>query len=134
MNAILHHIGILVSDIPEAAQLYVSRFGYRIVSEIIHDPVQTAYVQFLQGAEPAPLVELVVADGPQSKLAGALKRGGGLNHLCYRSEDIQHDCQVLTSQGMLLLQAPVPAAAFPGSRIAWLMAGDGIPIELVEEK
>jgi methylmalonyl-CoA/ethylmalonyl-CoA epimerase len=34
---------------------------------------------------------------------------------------------------MLLLQRPVPAAAFPGRRIAWLMGDDRLPVELVEE-
>jgi methylmalonyl-CoA/ethylmalonyl-CoA epimerase len=33
---------------------------------------------------------------------------------------------------MLILHKPVPAVAFEGRRIAWLMGMDGIPIELVE--
>jgi methylmalonyl-CoA/ethylmalonyl-CoA epimerase len=132
MTPVLHHVGILVADIPKAAQMYVARFGYRIAGEIIHDPVQTAYVQFLQSDGTGPLVELVAPDGPNSKLSNALKKGGGLNHLCYRSENIEQDCRELAAGGMLTLQAPVAAAAFPGGRIAWLMGRDGIPIELVQ--
>ncbi len=132
MALTLHHIGILVPDIGAAADQYVSRFGYRIVSEVIHDPVQTAHVQFLAGAEPAPCIELITPDGPTSKLSNALKKGGGLNHLCYVSPDIQDECRRLRAAGMLLLQSPVAAQAFPGRRIAWLMGRDGIPIELVE--
>jgi methylmalonyl-CoA/ethylmalonyl-CoA epimerase len=132
MTPVLHHVGILVADIPKAAQIYVARFGYRICGEIIHDPVQTAYVQFLQGDSTGPLVELVAPDGAQSKLSNALKKGGGLNHLCYQSENIEQDCRELAAAGMLTLQAPVAATAFPGGRIAWLMGRDGIPIELVQ--
>lgn len=133
MKPRLHHIGIVVADLAQACETYVSRLGYAVRSEVIHDPVQTAFVQFFQGESPGPLVELVTPDGPKSKLAGALERGGGLNHLCYLTDAIERDCKELRAQQMFLLQAPVPATAFPGRRIAWLMGKDGIPIELVEE-
>jgi methylmalonyl-CoA/ethylmalonyl-CoA epimerase len=129
----VHHIGILVKDIAEAAPVYQARFNYRAAGEVVHDPVQTAYVQFLEGDLPGTLVELVMPDGPESKLTNALKKGGGLNHLCYPTETIEQDCRQMRAEGMLLLQPPVAAAAFPGRRIAWLMGRDGIPIELVEQ-
>lgn len=132
MNATLHHIGILVKEVAAACEGYVTRLGYRVHSELIHDPVQTAYVQFLQGDPAGPLLELITPDGPASKLSGALRKGGGLHHLCYLSDTIAEDCQTLRSQGMLVLQEPVAAVAFPGRRIAWLMGRDGLPIELVE--
>ena len=132
MNAALHHIGILVRDIERSAQSYVNRFGYQVHSDVIHDPVQTAYVQFFRGDGPGPLLELVAPDGPESKLSNALGKGGGLNHLCYFSETIEEDCRELRGQGMLVLQQPVQAEAFSGRRIAWLMGADGLPIELVE--
>jgi methylmalonyl-CoA/ethylmalonyl-CoA epimerase len=132
MSLTLHHIGILVPDIAAAAGQYVARFGYRVCGPIVHDPVQTAHVQFLALTESVPYIEMVTPDGPQSKLSNALKKGGGLNHLCYATPTIDEDCRRLRENGMLLLQSPVPADAFPGGRIAWLMGRDGIPIELVE--
>jgi len=132
MGLTLHHVGILVPDIAEAAARYVARFGYRVCSEIVHDPVQTARVQFLSLTGSVPYVELVTPDGPESKLSNALSKGGGLNHLCYLSPAIDEDCGRLRESGMLLLRSPVEAQAFPGRRIAWLMGRDGIPIELVE--
>jgi methylmalonyl-CoA/ethylmalonyl-CoA epimerase len=128
----LHHVGVLVPDIQKAAEQYAARFGYCATSEIIHDPIQTAHVQMLAGAAPAPCIELVTPDGPASKLTNALRKGGGLNHLCYLSAAIDDDCRRLRSEGMLLLQSPVEAEAFSGRRIAWLMGRDGIPIELLE--
>jgi methylmalonyl-CoA/ethylmalonyl-CoA epimerase len=132
MSLTLHHVGILVPDIAAAAAQYASRFGYRVCSPVIHDPVQTAHVQLLSLTDSIPYVELVTPDGPESKLSGALKKGGGLNHLCYLSPAIDEDCRRLRESGMFLLQSPVEAQLFSGRRIAWLMGRDGIPIELVE--
>jgi methylmalonyl-CoA/ethylmalonyl-CoA epimerase len=128
----LHHIGIAVNDIHEATGRYVRMLGYEVQSEIIHDPVQTAYVQFLRLPGDSVYVELVSPDGDKSKLNGAVQRGGGLNHLCYVTTDIKFACRQLRDKGMFLLQPPVPAVAFQGRRIAWLMAADRVPVELVE--
>ncbi|HET9372552.1 MAG TPA: VOC family protein [Vicinamibacterales bacterium] len=129
----LHHVGMVVADIPASAEKYQQRFGYEARTPVIHDAVQTAYVQFLALAGESMFLELVAPDGPGSKLANALAKGGGLNHLCYRVSDIDAACKALRARGMLLLQAPVAAAAFPGRRIAWLMGDDRTPVELVEE-
>jgi methylmalonyl-CoA/ethylmalonyl-CoA epimerase len=130
----LHHVGILTADIGKAAQDYTVGLGYTFCSEVIHDPVQTAYVQFLQMAPGEPLVELVAPDGPTSKLTRSLKKPGRLHHLCYATEDIAERCRQLRSQCMFLVSHPVPAVAFLGRRIAWLMDRDGLLIELVEQE
>ena len=129
----LHHIGVVVRDIAEAAPGYERKFGYAPRTPIIHDPVQTAFVQFFTRPGDRVYLELVAPDGEHSKLANALGKGGGLNHLCYATDDIDGDCRALRSQQMLQLAVPVAAAAFPGRRIAWMMGADRMPIELVEQ-
>ncbi len=128
----LHHVGVLVADIPAAAADYARRFGYGPRTGVIHDPEQTAFVQFLALPGVPTYLELVSPDGPGSKLANALARGGGLNHLCYDCDDIEATCDRLREDGLMLVRAPVPAAAFEGRRIAWLVGRDRIPVELVE--
>jgi methylmalonyl-CoA/ethylmalonyl-CoA epimerase len=49
---------------------------------VLHDRLQTAFVQFLKLAGDRTYLELVAPDGHESKLMNAAKRGG-LNHLCY---------------------------------------------------
>ena len=129
----VHHIGIVVRDIGEMGEIYRRRYGYEAKTSIIHDRTQTAYVQFFRLPGDRVYVELVSPDSADSKLAGALRHGGTLNHLCYVVRDIDAACNRLRADQMMLLQAPVAAAAFPGRRIAWLMGGDTTPIELVEE-
>ena len=132
MNLALHHIGFLVADIPAAAQDFVLRLNYVVESEVIEDPVQSARVQFLRQPGAANWLELVAPAGPQSKLAGALKKGGGLHHLCYEAGDIEQECARLRGQAMLMIAHPTPAVAFGGRRVAWFMDRSRLLLELVE--
>jgi methylmalonyl-CoA/ethylmalonyl-CoA epimerase len=127
----LHHVGIVTPDIAVSAPVHVKRFGWEEMSPVVHDPVQTAFVQFFRVPGDTTFLELVAPDGEKSKLARSAARGG-LNHVCYGTDNIEDACTALRGDGMILLQAPVDAHAFPGRRIAWLMGRDGIPVELVE--
>ncbi len=130
----LHHIGYAVKLIEPIAQRYQQRFGYMAETAILHDPLQTAHVQFLRlPAEPTYL-ELVAPDGPDSKLSNAVRRGGGLNHLCYLCTDLEKTIAHLEQTGMKLISDPKRAVAFAGRRICWLLADDPLPIELVERR
>ncbi|MEO8194745.1 MAG: VOC family protein [Gemmatimonadales bacterium] len=134
MNGLrLHHVGIAVSAIEPNTEIYIERFGYISCGDIVHDPVQTAYVQFLRLPGDHVFVEFVAPDGPESKLTNAIKRGGGLNHLCYATPDIDATSRELRAGGMMLVHSPTPAAAFHGRRIAWMLGRDRILIELVEQ-
>ena len=128
----LHHVGILVGDIPDSVAQYVNRFGYQVKSDLIHDPKQQARVQFVRLPGDSVYLEFVTPDGPQSRLSGALSKGGGLHHLCYSADDIDSACADLRSKGMTLVRPPIPAVAFEGRRIAWLMGRDRLLMELVE--
>ncbi|HZF20092.1 MAG TPA: VOC family protein [Burkholderiales bacterium] len=128
----MHHIGFAVSDIGKKADAYVQTLGYKIETGIIHDPLQQAYVQFLRFPGDRVYLELVQPDGPESKLSQAVSKGGGLHHVCYATGDIEGACRELREAGMFLISPPVPAVAFNGRRIAWLMGKDRLLTELVE--
>jgi methylmalonyl-CoA/ethylmalonyl-CoA epimerase len=128
-----HHVGFLVKDIRRAAQEFTTRLGYVIESDVIEDSVQTAQVQFLRQSGTFSWLELVTPIDAQSKLANALKKGGGWHHLCYEVGDIERACAYLRDKAMLPLAEPVLATAFPGRRIAWLMDRTGLLVELLEQ-
>lgn len=130
----LHHIGIAVEDINRAAEDHRRRLGCQLEGGLVHDPVQTALIQFLRVPGDKVLIELVAPDGPSSKLASAVKKGGGLNHLCYSTDDIEAACRFLSADGMVVIQDPIPAVAFSGRRIAWLIGEAFYLTELVEEE
>jgi methylmalonyl-CoA/ethylmalonyl-CoA epimerase len=130
----LHHVGYAVREIGPIAETYGERFGYSAETTVIHDPRQTAYVQFLRLAGDQAFLEFVAPDGPESKLTAAAKRGGGLNHLCYTAGPLEETIAALEQSGMKLISEPMPGVAFGGRRICWLLGGDPLPIELVERR
>jgi methylmalonyl-CoA/ethylmalonyl-CoA epimerase len=132
INLRLHHVGIVVGNIPDSAANFGHRLGYETKSDVFHDPTQQASVQFVGLPGDNVYLEFVAPVGPESRLSGALSKGGGLHHLCYSVDDIDAACAELRSKGMTLVRPPVGAVAFQGRRIAWLMGRDRILVELVE--
>lgn len=128
----LHHIGIVVRGIDEFRSFYVDLLQYRERTPVIHDPIQTAFVQFfsIQGAD--HYIELVAPDSESSKLQEACRKGKTLNHLCYSCGNIAAMVSFMKDSGCFVIQKPVPAVAFDGRLIAWLMSKDGLLIEIVE--
>ena len=129
----LHHVGYAVREIAPAAEAYVARFGYEIVTPVIHDAYQTADVQFLRLPADQAYLEFVAPDGPGSKLAGAIKRGSTLNHLCYIAGPLDDAVAHLEREGLRQISEYKPGVAFAGRRLCWLLGPDGVPIELVEQ-
>jgi methylmalonyl-CoA/ethylmalonyl-CoA epimerase len=128
----LHHIGIVVRSIDESRSFYVDVLRYRERTPIIHDPIQTAFVQFFSIPGSDHYVELVAPDGNTSKLREASRKGIPLNHICYSCKNIANTVTFLKESGCFVIQNPVPAVAFDGRCIAWLMTPDGLLIEIVE--
>ncbi|MEP6716833.1 MAG: VOC family protein [Terriglobia bacterium] len=131
MNLRLHHVGMLVRDIPASAGFY-AEIGYLPATGVIHDPIQTAYVQFLKLPEDQAYLELISPEGPGSKLANALAKGGGLNHFCYATGDIEACGSWLRDRRFFPIADPVPAVAFGGRRVSWFRGPDRLLVELVE--
>jgi len=130
----LHHIGYAVKHIEKIAPLYVQRFGYQQASPIIHDPLQTAFVQFFRIPGNPAYLEFVAPDGPDSVLTNIVQQGRRTNHLCYISGPLEDTIAYLREAQMMLISEPKPARAFAGRRICWLMGQDHVPIELVERR
>jgi methylmalonyl-CoA/ethylmalonyl-CoA epimerase len=100
---------------------------------IIHDPNQDVRVTFLKSRIPGdPLFELVEPASEKSPVHSFLKRGGGLNHVCYVVQSLDQHLDQCRSQGALVVRPPLPAAAFGGRRIAWIYTRQRLLIEYLE--
>lgn len=128
----LHHTGIVVPDIRAYGEIYAATLGLSATTEIFHDPIQKVRVQFWGGGEAESLIELIEPAAEDSPVWRALKKGGGLDHLCYETPDIEKTVQQSLDRGAALVRDLAPAVAFGGRRIAFLYFLELGLIEFVE--
>jgi methylmalonyl-CoA/ethylmalonyl-CoA epimerase len=128
----LHHIGLAVRGIEEFRTFYVDVLQYQERTPVIHDPIQTALVQFFSIPGADHCLGLVAPDSKSSKLWEACRKGKVLNHLCYSCVNVAPMISFMKESGCFVIQNPVPAVAFDGRLIAWLMTPDGLLVEVVE--
>jgi len=127
----IDHVGIVVGSLEQAAAYYRSAFGLRLVRERIVDPLQDVELQFLED-DGGTRLELIHPLSDKSPVARALKQGGGLNHICYRVEDLESSIQAMVANGAKVVREPLPAVAFDGRRVTFLYTRERELIEFVE--
>ncbi|HEV8500230.1 MAG TPA: VOC family protein [Casimicrobiaceae bacterium] len=125
-----HHIGVACRDV-DAEVERLAALGYLPEHPEFLDPVQGVRGRFMTGQ--SPRLELLeplhgVVDGV---LAPWLNQGIKLYHLAYLTPDLAAEIERLRSGGAKLMVKPVPAVAFGGREIAFLMLANGILIELI---
>jgi len=128
-----HHIGYAVASI----QAYLDEFLVPLfapveVSEPVADALQKVRVCFvqMQGGTVIELVEPLTGDSPVRSMIGSKR--GGLYHQCYEVDDLEGTIARFRDKRCLPLGRPVPASAFGGRRVVFLMTPQHDLIEFVE--
>jgi methylmalonyl-CoA/ethylmalonyl-CoA epimerase len=127
----IDHIGVAVEDLDEALALYEERFGM---------PVQHRETVEEQGVEAVLVgvgeshVELPRPLAPDTAVGQFLaRRGPGLHHVAYGTDDIQSALDAVRSAGLALIDEQ-PRSGIRGTRVAFLhpKSTGGVLTELVE--
>lgn len=129
MITALDHIAIAVPDLEKAIKRFMEDFGlpYEGTEDVAAASTSTAFFPL-----PPTSIELVHPLAGQGPIAGYLeKRGGGLHHLCFRSDDIEADVARLKGLGYRFL-ADEPSPGAHGSKVIFIhpKSCDGVLIEL----
>jgi methylmalonyl-CoA epimerase len=127
----IDHVGIVVGSLDRAEAYYTATFGLRPVNGRIVDPLQDVELQFLED-DGGTRLELIRPLSDDSPAARALKHGGGLNHICYRVENLESSVETLVANGAKVVREPLPAVAFDGRRVTFLYTRERELIEFVE--
>jgi methylmalonyl-CoA/ethylmalonyl-CoA epimerase len=130
-----HHVGYAVSDIEAYLRDYlVPLFAPVSISEPVSDPIQQVRVCFaeLRGGMLLELVEGIGNNNPVRSIVGS--RRGGIYHLCYEVDDLEATIALFRANRYLPLAMPVPAAAFGGRRILFMISPQRDLIEFVESR
>jgi methylmalonyl-CoA/ethylmalonyl-CoA epimerase len=128
---ILDHVGIAVRSIERSIEHWAEVFGYEQATEVVINTRQKVRVVFL--AKPGSLqVKLIEPTDSSSPIHAFIQRGGGLHHLCFRCESVDREVVRLAAQGLRVITPPQPGEAFENEMIAFVYAGDGLNVELID--
>lgn len=127
----IDHIGIVVPSLEEAIERWGKVFGYTPYTQKVKNTRQKVYVVFLQkeGSLPVKLLEPVDETSPVYRFA---RRGGGLHHICFKCENLKKELARMEEFGLRILTPPEPGEAFANEDIAFVFAGQGLNIELID--
>jgi methylmalonyl-CoA/ethylmalonyl-CoA epimerase len=127
---IIDHIGIVVKSLDAGIKQWQSLFGYRQYTEVVENSRQKVKVVFLtkDTSLTIKLVEPVDSTSPVFLFA---QRGGGLHHICFKSEALDKDLKDLQNYGARLIASPQPGEAFENDKIAFLLTNQNINIEII---
>jgi methylmalonyl-CoA/ethylmalonyl-CoA epimerase len=129
MIVALDHIAIAVPDLEKAIKRFLDDFGleYKGREDVAAAKTSTAFFPL-----PETSIELVHPLNGEGPIATYLeKKGGGLHHLCFRSDDIDADVARLKEKGYIFL-SDEPSLGAHNCRVIFIhpKSCDGVLIEL----
>jgi methylmalonyl-CoA/ethylmalonyl-CoA epimerase len=127
----IDHLAIAVRNLEQAADRLCLLFGYVRDTRSVTNTRQDVNVLFLRKDDSLSL-KLIAPASETSPLWDFVRKGGGLHHVCFKTPDVAVACDDLTARGARLLASPQPGEAFDDERIAFLYAGLGLNVELID--
>jgi methylmalonyl-CoA/ethylmalonyl-CoA epimerase len=106
----IHHVGIVVSDLEKAMKFWRDLLGLAVVkTAVVQDQGVRAALLKVGESEIELLEPLVPENGVGKFLA---RRGGGLHHVCFQTEDVVAELSRAKAKGIQLIdQQPRPGLA-----------------------
>ena len=127
----LDHVAIAVPDLEKSIKRFAEDFGLDFNGSEAVEAAKTQTAFFPISGTQIELVHPLNGEGPVQTYLD--KKGGGLHHICFKSDDVQADMTRLTEKGYIFLSdAPKPGAH--NTRVAFIhpKCTDGVLIEIAE--
>lgn len=129
MITALDHIAIAVPDLEAAIKRFMEDFGLKFEGTEDVEAAKTSTAFFPLPPTSIELVHPLRGEGP---IAGFLeKRGGGIHHLCFRTDNIEEDVERLKAKGYQFL-SDAPTDGAHNCKVIFIhpRSCDGVLIEL----
>lgn len=127
----IDHVCIAVKSIDKASIRFCELFGYTPLTEIVENSLQEVRVQFLHKLG-SLTIKLIEPAHNKSPLIRTLKKGEGLHHICFKTDNLESEVKNMQDKGLRILSKPQPGEAFDDELIAFFYAGFGLNIELID--
>lgn len=127
----LDHVAIAVDDLERSIRRFAEDLGLELSGREDVEAASTSTAFFPISGTRIELIHPLRGEGPVARFLE--KKGGGLHHLCFRTDDIDADMARLKERGYRFLsEEPRPGAH--GTRVAFIHPkdADGVLIELAE--
>ena len=109
MITALDHIAVAVPDLENAIKRFMEDFGLPFNGTEDVESAKTSTAFFPLPPTNIELIHPLNGEGPVAKFLE--KKGGGLHHLCFRSDNIHEDVERLKKKGyQFLADEPTPGA------------------------
>lgn len=125
----LHHVGFVVPVMKGAIRRFTEAGGELVVGPTDDHGlgVTCALISMPEGLD----LELVAPlEGAESPLTARLRRGGGLDHVCFWVEDLDAALAREEELDSMLLVEPSPAVTF-GTTVAFVQRRGGLVVEFM---
>jgi len=131
MITALDHIAIAVPDFEKAIKRFMEDFGLPFEGTEDVEAARTSTAFFPLPPTSIELVHPLRGEGPVATYLA--KRGGGLHHISFRSDNIEEDVARLKEKGYRFL-TDEPGAGAHGSKVIFMhpKSCDGVLIELCQ--
>jgi methylmalonyl-CoA/ethylmalonyl-CoA epimerase len=128
---IIDHLAIAVRNVEQAAGRLCALFGYARQTRKVTNTRQDVNVLFLE-KEGSLTLKLIEPASDGSPLWDFVRKGGGLHHICFKAASVDAACTELVGKGARVLAPPQPGEAFDDHLIAFLYAGSGLNVEVID--
>jgi methylmalonyl-CoA/ethylmalonyl-CoA epimerase len=106
----IHHVGVVVANLDQAMAFWRDALGLHLTkTQVIQD--QGVKAALLKAGESE--IELLEPINPENGVGKFLaRRGGGLHHLCFETENVERELEGARAKGIQLIdQKPRPGLA-----------------------
>ena len=106
----IHHVGIVVPDLQRAMTFWRDLLGLGLVKTAVVQDQGVRAALLSAGETEIELLEPIVPENGVGKFLA--RRGGGLHHVCFETEDVERELGQARARGIQLIdQRPRPGLA-----------------------
>ena len=127
----IFHWGYVVANMDRALKTWIAQ-GSELIVPPAADPVQRVTCCFLIYKGTVPIELVAPLDGGPSPVETRLKKGGGLDHVCLFTDNLEAEVATLRANGGQVVVEPCYGSVFD-RRLAFVSTRMGLLVEIMNE-